>query len=651
MSMLRKGILMICLVLCVIVLKHVNETYAAVYTDENMLEYIINHTDKTKGIGLENEYSGRAMNVAHGRSNEGAVIDTYPYVVDDTYTQRWIILKSEKGVQLRSLVKDSMGLDVSTNGTGIPAAGRYTALYTPTSDDCSFWNIKTKVNNDLTISICFESKKTSGIYVGYTKDDLDNKGKKRYNFILKTECGADCWFKVINPDGSYMKVQNYLITGSPAATLVPTAAPTSIPVPTLVPTPVDNSVTPIVTRAPEITPSPKGTGISNVSVDYLLAEADGPIYTIEEIKYDREAAVKFARKAYNTSYQACTSLASCSLYKGGITNKESLAEPTGDNGSFGLKAKIKTVGALYNFLINNGYAETVEPEFVSKYEIKMNGKIQPGDILMVKGGNKYYHNAVITSVELNDNGNIIVKFCQRNVSRKDKKLYKSWSTSWAKNAKVYVLHIKNEVKTIDRSSEAVQVRLDNLLRKIYYRNHDKSEIYNEKNIGYFTVNGEKCTKHTTADNACSNCKGEHYFDGTNAWFKTAYKILPSLDNSVVTGESFSCCSFAFFCMDYIIRESSTQIIRTKNQRQNGTLNLDFIKKYVLPGDVLFVDNYHYVIVYDVNLDNNTITVIQSNIESDSKGHNYVFKSTYNISKSGTILHFGCPVVRYRGYVS
>ena len=107
-----------------------------------------------------------------------------------------------------------------------------------------------------------------------------------------------------------MKAQNYVITGSPAATLVPTAAPTSIPVPTLVPTPVDNSVTPIVTRAPEITPSLKETGISNVSVDYLLAEADGPIYTIEEIKYDREAAVKFARKAYNTSYQACTSLAS-----------------------------------------------------------------------------------------------------------------------------------------------------------------------------------------------------------------------------------------------------------------------------------------------------------------------------------------------------
>lgn len=200
------------------------------------------------------------------------------------------------------------------------------------------------------------------------------------------------------------------------------------------------------------------------------------------INYDRDAAVKFAREAYDTNYQACTSLASCCLYKGGIPQKEKLAVKTTDSGSFGLKAKITTVGALYNFLINNDYAEVVEPSFVSSDEIKSNSKIQPGDIIMVKGGNTYYHNAVISSVETNSNGNIIVKLCQRNVSRKDKKLTKTWASSWNSNAKAYILHIKDDSKN-SSSTDSKSNKVENIIKPavgdktLYYTDFTSKNYY------------------------------------------------------------------------------------------------------------------------------------------------------------------------------
>ena len=174
---------------------------------EKVIGEIIENTDKSEGIAFKNAYSGLAMNVKHGKTNEGAVIDTYKYVLDGTFTQRWTLEKKDKGYQVKSLVKQGMGLDVTTNGSGTPKANMHTALYTPVNDDCSFWNLKVKYYDDKTVAICFESKKTAGLYVGYDSADYKNKGKKRHNFILKNSITEDCWFKVLNPDGSEMKVE------------------------------------------------------------------------------------------------------------------------------------------------------------------------------------------------------------------------------------------------------------------------------------------------------------------------------------------------------------------------------------------------------------------------------------------------------------
>ena len=179
---------------------------AKAYEVDEVIDYIIKNTNSSEGIALKNVYSDRTMNVKHGGTKESTVIDTYPYEIDGTFTERWKILKSDKGYQLRTLVKDSMGLDVSTNGKGIPAAGMYTGLYTPTGDDCSYWKLNVKVYEDKSVALCFENKKTPGLYVGYTQADYDKKGKKRNNFILKTSITEDCWFKVLNPDGSEMKI-------------------------------------------------------------------------------------------------------------------------------------------------------------------------------------------------------------------------------------------------------------------------------------------------------------------------------------------------------------------------------------------------------------------------------------------------------------
>lgn len=174
---------------------------------EKVISKVIENTDPSEGIAFKNAYSGLAMNVKHGITREGAVIDTYKYVLDGTFTQRWLLEKKEKGYQVKSLVKQGMGLDVTTNGAGIPKADMHTALYTPTSDDCSYWSLKVKYYDDKTVAICFESKKTPGLYLGYDSADYKNKGKKRHNFILKTSITEDCWFKVLNPDGSGMKVE------------------------------------------------------------------------------------------------------------------------------------------------------------------------------------------------------------------------------------------------------------------------------------------------------------------------------------------------------------------------------------------------------------------------------------------------------------
>ena len=206
-----------------------------------------------------------------------------------------------------------------------------------------------------------------------------------------------------------------------------------------------------------------------------------PVVVEPSLTYDRNAAVEFARKAYNTNYQMCTSLASCCLYVGGIPQKDDFAEVTTAAGSYGLKAKITGVKALYNYLINNDIAELIKPEFLSKYVIKYSDKIQPGDILMVKSNKGYHHNAVITAVDYDKDGNITIKFCQRAVARLDKKLYKTWAKNWNNNAEVYVLHIKDEdVSGIVQGKTDVEKIIEIAIGEIGYIEKSKNNNLDQK---------------------------------------------------------------------------------------------------------------------------------------------------------------------------
>lgn len=171
--------------------------------------YIIAHTDANNGIALKNEFSHRSLNVQHGHTAEGSTIDTYPYVIDNTFTQRWKFVKAApssdySGYQLKNLIKPSMGLDVATNGTGKPFEAASLRLYTPTSDNCSFWEIRCRINEDHSISVQFSSEKAPDLFMGYSANDLNTNGKARENFILKKDRGSDTWFVVLNPDGKPM---------------------------------------------------------------------------------------------------------------------------------------------------------------------------------------------------------------------------------------------------------------------------------------------------------------------------------------------------------------------------------------------------------------------------------------------------------------
>lgn len=335
----------------------------------NMTSYLSNLVD---GFELKNKNSGRMLNLYHGKTKDGSKFDTYPR--DYTDTQLFWLISSDKGVQLKNACSADKRIDVKTNGSGTPKEGDAVCLYTPTSDDCSYWKINYCGQDNSGIYINIESTKTPGLFIGHPGDDL--KGEKRNGLVLCTDGTADrcLWYIFERNENSNGK----------------------------------------------------------------------------RIEYDREKAVEFARMAYDTSYQMCTSLASCCLYMGGIPQKDDFAEKTNAKGSFGLKAKITGVKALYNYLIENDIAELIEPVFISKYVIKYSDKIQPGDILMVKSNKGYHHNAVITAVDYDKDGNITVKFCQRNVARLDKKLYNTWAQNWNNKAEVYVLHIKDEVDSYSK---------------------------------------------------------------------------------------------------------------------------------------------------------------------------------------------------------
>ena len=187
----------------------------------------------------------------------------------------------------------------------------------------------------------------------------------------------------------------------------------------------------------------------------------------------------------------------------------------------------------------------------------------------------------------------------------------------------------------NRSS--VQEKIDRFLENIFYRNNDKSEKFNESDIGFFTVNGKPCTEHYKGNNknGCSNCRVEKIVK--TKWFKGKYPLTAnaSLSKLAAGKDNRSCMAFALILADTLVRTSSVDDVYSKYNggRENGIFNFEFVKAFVEPGDVLrFKDGAHYAVVYNVDKKNKTITLVESNLKS-SKGRCYVTKKTYSFEKA------------------
>lgn len=159
-------------------------------------------------------------------------------------------------------------------------------------------------------------------------------------------------------------------------------------------------------------------------------------------QYNRDEVVKFIRKAYNTNVQACVSLGSSALYVGNVPGKESFAKETKKKGYYGYKAKITTVGDFWRAVVDKGLGTAEKLDFNGN---KVTNKdIRPGDILIVKNDSWYYHLAVISSVEYDNNGYATIKYCQRASSHLDKELKSSWASwsGWKSHGDAYAYVIK-----------------------------------------------------------------------------------------------------------------------------------------------------------------------------------------------------------------
>lgn len=164
-------------------------------------EEIISSLSKMpNGFELKNKNSGRMLNLYHGKTKDGSKFDTYPR--DYTNTQLFWLISSDKGVQLKNACSSDKRIDVKTNGTGTPKEGDAVCLYTPTSDDCSYWKINYCGEDSSGIYINIESAKTPGLYIGHPSNDL--KGEKRNGLVLCTDGISDrCLWYVYERKNEY----------------------------------------------------------------------------------------------------------------------------------------------------------------------------------------------------------------------------------------------------------------------------------------------------------------------------------------------------------------------------------------------------------------------------------------------------------------
>lgn len=188
-KMVAAGMVLAFACIIMVSLKDVTEIRA----EESAEEYIINTMlDMSDGFELLNKSSGRMLSLQHGENakyqKNGSKFDTYP--ADGTITERFDLIKSDKGLQFKNYCTSDKMLDVITGGTGIPKAGHKIAIYKPTGDDCGYWRINYCGSDDKGVYINIESVKTPGLYIGHPTSDKN--GKKREYMILSTD-GDKAW--------------------------------------------------------------------------------------------------------------------------------------------------------------------------------------------------------------------------------------------------------------------------------------------------------------------------------------------------------------------------------------------------------------------------------------------------------------------------
>ncbi|MDD6036827.1 MAG: hypothetical protein PUC30_11700 [Lachnospiraceae bacterium] len=206
----------------------------------------------------------------------------------------------------------------------------------------------------------------------------------------------------------------------------------------------------------------------------------------------------------------------------------------------------------------------------------------------------------------------------------------------------------------ETKAETIQRRLDEIL-SIYLTRYE--EICRERGeepikgiYGYATVDGLACQW-----DKCDECKSEKI---VNDWFREAFGIpkeyfVDKEDsdkwNSWTTKNTYSCCSFMNLLVDLLFAPDNNfkepvPINKSETSKQRR-FNEDFIR-LLQPGDAIYLGynrgKYsHFAIVYDVDLENETLTVVHANVHSnenvsrDSGTKKYgkcaIFKETFKFS--------------------
>ena len=178
-----------------------NETLSANYTSI-MLKM-------SSGFELLNKQSERMLNLHYGErkngTKDGNYFDTFPR--DYSNTQRFQLIQSQNGFQLRNYCHATKLVGVDTKGRDYPVAGDAVCIYSSSSNESSCWKINYRGKDNGGVYINIENVKTPGLYIGHPDNDTD--GKDRKGLVLCNDGDAEkcLWYiyvpKKIGIEGIY----------------------------------------------------------------------------------------------------------------------------------------------------------------------------------------------------------------------------------------------------------------------------------------------------------------------------------------------------------------------------------------------------------------------------------------------------------------